>query len=102
MIIIFQTFLYLILLFLIKLIIERYGEWRQQRRLTAVGRKLNKIETLLKCHKIITNEDDCVICLEELHYAIELKCGHMFHRHCMDQLIEYRFTICPLCRAEIV
>ncbi|CAA2994447.1 E3 ubiquitin- ligase RHA2B-like [Olea europaea subsp. europaea] len=48
---------------------------------------------------------ECAICRSEFvagEKIRELKCKHMFHRHCVEKwLQEYKAT-CPLCRSSIV
>ncbi|RVW65142.1 E3 ubiquitin-protein ligase RHA2A [Vitis vinifera] len=44
---------------------------------------------------------DCVVCLckiEEGEEIRELRCGHMFHRDCLDRWVRQRNGTCPLCR----
>lgn len=43
----------------------------------------------------------CIVCLEDLHTnAKRLKCGHMFHLHCLRRWLETN-AICPTCRERI-
>ena len=43
----------------------------------------------------------CAICYEEmLNNLAVTKCGHIFHRECIDQAW-IRTESCPLCRAEL-
>ncbi|CEH17833.1 FOG: Predicted E3 ubiquitin ligase [Ceraceosorus bombacis] len=65
--------------------------------------------------------EKCLICLEDWesackvasearetdgsskeHEARLLKCGHLFHAHCVDQWAKSSSNSCPLCRAQIV
>lgn len=49
------------------------------------------------------NTFDCSICLEHTkptEYKRELKCGHVFHKKCIDNWIS-RYALCPLCRNSI-
>ena len=43
----------------------------------------------------------CIICREHMDSAKKLRCGHMFHFHCLRSWIERQQT-CPTCRAPIV
>lgn len=47
---------------------------------------------------------ECSICLsnDEFTYKswVELKCGHCFHRHCIDLWLENHRT-CPICIQEV-
>jgi hypothetical protein len=49
-----------------------------------------------------THDDKCGICLENNYRWLKLKCGHIFHTHCLKKLEIYSPTVkkCPLCRAE--
>lgn len=37
---------------------------------------------------------------EEPHVAIKLKCGHVFHRQCLQEWIQKKMT-CPICRTPV-
>ena len=44
---------------------------------------------------------DCVACLCKIEAGEEireLRCGHMFHRDCLDRWVRQRNGTCPLCR----
>ena len=41
---------------------------------------------------------ECPICYEDMPVPTHLKCGHAFHRHCIDRWAEEHCT-CPYCRA---
>ena len=44
---------------------------------------------------------ECAVCLckiEEGEEIRELRCGHMFHRDCLDRWVGHRNGTCPLCR----
>jgi E3 ubiquitin-protein ligase synoviolin len=43
----------------------------------------------------------CIICLEEMHLAKRLRCGHIFHLSCLRRWIEQNVK-CPTCRSQIV
>lgn len=48
--------------------------------------------------------EDCPICLERLlaPTAVLARCGHMFHRHCIEQhLAQRRLSGCPICRQNM-
>lgn len=81
---------------------EFYLNWREMRRETRPQRVLVNLERNLNSYVIIHLKEDCIICLEELYGAIQLKCGHIYHRYCIDQMIEYNIHLCPLCREEMV
>ncbi|OQS05233.1 hypothetical protein THRCLA_02600 [Thraustotheca clavata] len=42
-------------------------------------------------------EEECVICMNGLHDAVKLPCGHLFHMECIDAWLRMRST-CPTCR----
>jgi hypothetical protein len=49
---------------------------------------------------------DCVLCLDPLtHGCVKLKCGHVFHRHCMCGVRaccpDGPDSLCPCCRAPL-
>ena len=48
-------------------------------------------------------EDNCPICLNPLTAGAvqRTKCGHLFHKKCLDQLEENGFDTCPICRASL-
>lgn len=51
------------------------------------------------------NEEECAVCLckiEEQEEMGELRCGHAFHRVCLERWIGFKKTSCPLCRASLV
>ncbi|KAK1321276.1 E3 ubiquitin protein ligase RIN2 [Acorus calamus] len=43
----------------------------------------------------------CIICREEMVTAKKLRCGHLFHVHCLRSWLE-RQTTCPTCRSVVV
>jgi hypothetical protein len=47
---------------------------------------------------------ECAICLAEFqageHGVVSLKCGHVFHRECLQPWFQAHHT-CPICRADI-
>ena len=69
------------------------------------SKKLEKF-TKLKASfsKKIAHAPDCAICLAKIwkkdKQAILSTCGHIFHRDCINRIIEKGNTTCPLCRAE--
>jgi hypothetical protein len=83
-------------------LIKKYKQWRERRIRERPQRVLTNLERNLNNHNIIHLKEDCIICLEELEGAIKLKCGHIYHRHCINQMIEYSIHLCPLCRQEMV
>jgi hypothetical protein len=56
-----------------------------------------------------SGESECVVCLRKIrhdrvikdsNYAVEIGCGHHFHRHCLVTW-EKRKATCPICREQI-
>ncbi|KAF3791681.1 ERAD-associated E3 ubiquitin-protein ligase [Nymphaea thermarum] len=43
----------------------------------------------------------CIICREEMVTAKKLRCGHLFHVHCLRSWLERQQT-CPICRSLVV
>ncbi|KAK1316292.1 putative E3 ubiquitin-protein ligase RHA2B [Acorus calamus] len=47
---------------------------------------------------------ECVVCLCEMAQADEvggLRCGHVFHRICLERWLEHRWrSSCPLCKDD--
>jgi hypothetical protein len=41
--------------------------------------------------------EECPICYEDMPAPARLKCGHTFHKHCIDKWAEDHCT-CPYCR----
>ena len=53
-----------------------------------------------------SNQNDCGICYQSLdNEKIKCKlpqCNHIFHCHCIQNLINYGITTCPICRAAFI
>lgn len=51
-----------------------------------------------------SNAEECSICIsnDEFTYKswVELRCGHAFHRHCIDLWLENHRT-CPICVQDV-
>ena len=49
-------------------------------------------------------KEDCSICMSNDQFTyknwIELRCGHCFHRHCIDLWLENHRT-CPICVQDV-
>ncbi|VVA98364.1 unnamed protein product [Arabis nemorensis] len=62
-----------------------------------------RFESLCKCKKQADNE--CSVCLSKFEEDSEinkLKCGHLFHKACLEKWIDYWNITCPLCRTPLV
>lgn len=61
-------------------------------------------KVLNKNNEIIKNKEECVICANEYktrQWIIELECGHIFHKKCIDKwFIKSREMKCPFCRKD--
>ena len=47
------------------------------------------------------NQECCTICLDKPDKAIQLKCGHVFHKECIHKWLPKNKT-CPNCRELII
>lgn len=115
---IIQLFIFSLILRGIYFLIEKYKIWLQHDTIHSIStihvqsepqQEFISIDIyehinnfLNKCSIIEKLEEDCIICLEKMSFGVQLQCNHIFHRHCLDQLIEYEYIKCPLCRANIV
>ncbi|ESQ37035.1 hypothetical protein EUTSA_v10002694mg [Eutrema salsugineum] len=62
-----------------------------------------RYESLCRCKKHEDNE--CSVCLSKFEEDSEinkLKCGHLFHKTCLEKWIDYWNITCPLCRTPLV
>lgn len=48
----------------------------------------------------IESQEECAICLEQLHKPTITTCGHFFGFECISKVIETQHK-CPMCRAEL-
>lgn len=48
----------------------------------------------------IENQEDCAICLDNLHNPVITTCAHAFGAECITRVIETQHK-CPMCRAEL-
>ncbi|TVY33609.1 DNA repair protein RAD5A [Lachnellula subtilissima] len=49
----------------------------------------------------IDSQEECSICLEDLHNPVITACKHAFGQECIERTIELQHK-CPMCRAELV
>jgi hypothetical protein len=60
---------------------------------------MNDIKNKKSFTNFIAETEDCSICLEDIKYCVQLKCGHNFCSECIINLWEYdNNTDCPYCR----
>ncbi|KAJ8765710.1 hypothetical protein K2173_014832 [Erythroxylum novogranatense] len=48
---------------------------------------------------------ECAVCLSEFHEGESvrgLRCGHVFHKDCLDKWLQQGFATCPLCRTQVL
>ena len=63
-----------------------------------VDKKIKLDDDLLKC------KSSCPVCLEKFkdnEFKRELKCGHVFHKKCIDKWIKHQNS-CPICRKQCI
>lgn len=48
----------------------------------------------------IQSQEDCPICLDNLHNPVITPCAHAFGRECIERVIETQHK-CPMCRADL-
>ncbi|WCJ19592.1 RING/U-box superfamily protein [Euphorbia peplus] len=59
------------------------------------------IEMILNSEKVVTEKEDCGICLEEItEIGAGMPCDHVFHRTCIEKWLNISHS-CPLCRSEL-
>ena len=46
-------------------------------------------------------DDECIICMDEMHQPVALPCGHVFCQGCMLGTIRANKRCCPTCRAAL-
>jgi SWI/SNF-related matrix-associated actin-dependent regulator of chromatin subfamily A3 len=56
------------------------------------------LQDLLQVH--IESQEECAVCLEDLHNPVITTCGHFFGFDCISKVIETQHK-CPMCRAEL-
>ncbi|KAI4745354.1 SNF2 family DNA-dependent ATPase domain-containing protein [Aureobasidium sp. EXF-12298] len=48
----------------------------------------------------IQSQEECAVCLDDLHNPVITPCAHVFGRECIERVIETQQK-CPMCRAEL-
>jgi SNF2 family DNA or RNA helicase len=48
----------------------------------------------------IQSQEECAVCLDDLHNPVITPCAHVFGRECIERVIEAQKK-CPMCRAEL-
>lgn len=52
-----------------------------------------------------TTDQECLVCLTTFEHESminHLRCGHVFHKKCLDKWLDYWNITCPLCRNPLV
>jgi len=49
---------------------------------------------------VISSTDVCTICLEPCFNGVEIECGHIFHKKCIEKWTSLKQT-CPNCRTSV-
>ena len=49
---------------------------------------------------VISSSDICTICLEPCLNGVEIECGHIFHKKCIEKWTSFKKT-CPNCRTSV-
>jgi SWI/SNF-related matrix-associated actin-dependent regulator of chromatin subfamily A3 len=60
----------------------------------------NRFALQLLLQLSIDSQEECSICLDELHNPVITTCKHVFGRECIERTIELQHK-CPMCRAEL-
>ena len=59
------------------------------------------LENSLKTIYVKNEDEECIICTENISKAKQLTCGHFFHLICISQWLEKGHNTCPVCRSII-
>nr|CAG4717745.1 unnamed protein product [Naegleria fowleri] len=66
---------------------------------------LSSLSTVAEEVPQVCKGDMCVTCMCDFEEGEELKwiprCGHIFHRSCIDSWLESQSTVCPICRIDV-
>ena len=61
----------------------------------------NKVKNIYMIDVDNINNETCTICLEIPKECIQLKCGHIFHKDCINKWFPSKKT-CPNCRRLLI
>ena len=65
------------------------------------GKVPNKYKQCSKDTTPLVFDDDCCICMEEIHTdGMKTKCNHGFHKKCINKWLK-NDSRCPLCRTQV-
>ena len=76
-----------------------------EHELPDMSEELNIVRYELMQGSSCEEEVECAVCLcnvEDGEEVRELRCNHIFHRVCLDRWVDYKHSICPLCRGSLL
>ncbi|CAA0839177.1 RING-H2 finger protein ATL5 [Striga hermonthica] len=80
-----------------------------RRKSTTVDQLLEIVGQCLPEHKVELGfevyDEECRVCLscfQEGDKVRDLKCGHTFHKECIDTWLQRESATCPLCRGAVL
>lgn len=95
---IIDLFLFLHLRSSFVVLVDRISKYHHYRRASV---EINSRYADATAAELQHADDFCAICRESMDSAKKLPCGHLFHRSCITQWMEYK-GICPSCRAPLL
>jgi len=79
---------------------------KKKEQIKNILNSLNNIKKLDKKDRLVKDKECCCICMETFtkkNIRRELKCGHNFHKSCIDKWFLKSETLrCPICRTKCV
>ncbi|KAL0916583.1 hypothetical protein M5K25_014109 [Dendrobium thyrsiflorum] len=75
----------------------RVADYIRYRKITS---NMNERFPDATAEELNASDATCIICREEMVTAKKLRCGHLFHVHCLRSWLERQHT-CPTCRALV-
>lgn len=79
-------------------VMEVMEQLEQQGSVTLNEETKKGLQDILQVH--IESQEECAICLEDLHNPTITTCGHFFGFECISKVIETQHK-CPMCRAPL-
>ena len=85
-----------------------YYKCRNQTVITSRQEYIINYNIVPHIRNITTKEcanDACSICMENIideRLNVKTKCGHTFHKECIDRWVSFNNNICPNCRKNII
>lgn len=79
-------------------VMEVMEQLEQQGTVTLNEETKKGLQDILQVH--IESQEECAICLEDLHNPTITTCGHFFGFECISKVIETQHK-CPMCRAPL-